>query len=197
MRHWLIGFALSVLLVGCANAGRGAADAAVSHADDDGPSSRRRQCRPRATGRRLTGCRLPPSRRRRRRRPAPIPGRIVPVGKSPEGVVVDAATRTVAVAKRDPNELVLLNADTGQVGQRVALPGFVRHLQLADPGGPVLVPVESANALVRVELPSGRALPQILTGTIPHDAAAGRRTDPCSSRTSTAAPSRCCGAWRS
>ena len=42
---------------------------------------------------------------------------------------------------------------------------------MADPGGPILVPVESANALVRVELPSGRALPQILTGTVPHDAA--------------------------
>ncbi len=102
---------------------------------------------------------------------APIPGRLVPVGKAPEGVVVDAATRTVAVAKRDPNELVLLNADTGQELKRVPLPGFVRHLQLADPGGPVLVPVESANALVRVELPNGRALPQIVTGIVPHDAA--------------------------
>ena len=102
---------------------------------------------------------------------APIPGRLVPVGESPEGVVVDAATRMVAVAKRDPNELVLLNADTGQIEQRVPLPGFVRHLQLANPGGPVLVPVESANALVRVELPSGLALPQIITGIVPHDAA--------------------------
>lgn len=101
---------------------------------------------------------------------AAIPGRIVPVGKAPEGVVVDATTRTVAVAKRDPNELVLLNADTGDIVTRVPLPGFVRHLQLADPGGPVLVPVESANALVRVELPSGRAQPQVVTGTVPHDA---------------------------
>jgi DNA-binding beta-propeller fold protein YncE len=102
---------------------------------------------------------------------APIPGRIVPVGKAPEGVVVDAVTRMVAVAKRDPNELVLLNADTGQIAQRVPLPGFVRHLQLAHPGGPVLVPVESANTLIRVELPSGRALPQVVTGIDPHDAA--------------------------
>jgi DNA-binding beta-propeller fold protein YncE len=101
---------------------------------------------------------------------APIPGRTVAVGKAPEGVVVDAATRMVAVAKRDPNELVLMNADTGDVVNRVPLPGFVRHLQLADPGGPVLVPVESANALVRVELPSGRALPQVVTGVVPHDA---------------------------
>ena len=43
---------------------------------------------------------------------APIAGRLIPVGSAPEGVVVDAVTRTVAVAKRNPNELVLLNADT-------------------------------------------------------------------------------------
>lgn len=43
---------------------------------------------------------------------ATIAGRLIPVGLAPEGVVVDAVTRTVAVAKRNPNELVLLNADT-------------------------------------------------------------------------------------
>lgn len=105
--------------------------------------------------------------------PAPSatpPGRLVPVGDAPEGVVVDAVTRTVAVAKRNPYELVLLNADTGEVTKRVPLPGAVRHLQLAKPGGPVLVPVESANALVRVDLPGGTAEPQIITGTVPHDA---------------------------
>jgi DNA-binding beta-propeller fold protein YncE len=108
------------------------------------------------------------------RAPAPaagLPGRLIPVGDAPEGVVVDATTRTVAVAKRNPNELVLINADTGEVTTRVPLPGFARHLQLAQPGGPVLVPVESANALVRVDLPGGRAEPQIITGTVPHDAA--------------------------
>ena len=107
------------------------------------------------------------------RAPAPVgtpPGRQVAVGDAPEGVVVDATTRTVAVAKRNPNELVLINADTGDVSTRVPLPGFVRHLQLAKPGGPVLVPVESANALVRVDLPGGRAEPQLITGTVPHDA---------------------------
>ena len=99
-----------------------------------------------------------------------VPGRQVAVGDAPEGVVVDALTRTVAVAKRNPNELVLINADSGGVIGRVPLPGSVRHLQLAKPGGPVLVPVESANVLVRVELPSGLVEPQILTGTLPHDA---------------------------
>jgi DNA-binding beta-propeller fold protein YncE len=101
----------------------------------------------------------------------PLPGRIVPVGASPEGVVVDAVTRTVAVAKRRPNELILLNADTGQIVNRVGVPGFARHLQLAAPGGPILVPVESMNALIRVDLPSGYPEPLIFTGTVPHDAA--------------------------
>lgn len=100
----------------------------------------------------------------------PVPGMQVPVGAAPEGIVADAQTRTVAVAKRNPNELVLINADTGVVTGRTPLPGVVRHLQLARPGGPVLVPVESANALVRVDLPGGRAEPQVITGTVPHDA---------------------------
>lgn len=113
----------------------------------------------------------PPAEPQRAPAPAtPPPGRLVPVGDAPEGVVVDATTRTVAVAKRNPNELVLINADTGVVTKRVPLPGFVRHLQLARPGGPVLVPVESANALVRVDLPGGAAEPQVITGTVPHDA---------------------------
>jgi DNA-binding beta-propeller fold protein YncE len=103
---------------------------------------------------------------------AALNGRIVAVGRAPEGVVVDAVTRTVAVAVRDPDELVLLNADSGAIAGRTPLPGTVRHLQLAAPGGPVLVPVETANALVRVDLPDGRAQPAIFTGASPHDAAA-------------------------
>jgi DNA-binding beta-propeller fold protein YncE len=92
------------------------------------------------------------------------------VGAAAEGIVVDAVTRTVAVATRTPNALVLLNADNGEIIGRTPLPGVARHLQLARPGGPVLVPVESANALVRVDLPGGRAESQIITGTVPHDA---------------------------
>ena len=94
------------------------------------------------------------------------------MGHAPEGVVVDALTRTVAVATRDPNELVLISADSGDITARVPLPGTVRHLQLAAPGGPVLVPVETANVLVRVDLPRGTAAPPIQTGIAPHDAAA-------------------------
>ncbi|BBX98407.1 YncE family protein [Mycobacterium lacus] len=102
-------------------------------------------------------------------------GRMVAVGTYPEGVAVDEVTRTVAVATRFPNELVLINIESVAITARVPLPGPARHLKLAAPGGPVLVPVESANALVRVELTAGsrgKALPSIPTGTFPHDAAA-------------------------
>jgi hypothetical protein len=36
---------------------------------------------------------------------------------------VDAATRTVVVAKREPNELVLINADSGAITAPTPLPG--------------------------------------------------------------------------
>jgi len=102
----------------------------------------------------------------------PVAGRIVAVGRGPEGVVVDAASRTVAVATRHPDQLVLINADTAAVTGRVSLPGSVRHLELVQPAGPVLVPVETANALIRVDLPRGIAAVPVVTGTAPHDAAA-------------------------
>ena len=107
--------------------------------------------------------------------PLPIgtpPGHMVPVAGHPEGVVIDAVTRIVAVATHDPDQLVLLNADSLGVSGRVPLPGSARHVELAAPGGPVLVPVESANALVEVQLPNGAASPSTVTGTSPHDAAA-------------------------
>ena len=111
---------------------------------------------------------------------SPVPaaepaGRVVPVGNKPEGVVVDARTGTVAVALTDPDELVLLDVDTLRVRRRIALPGAPRHLRLARPGGPVLVPAESGDRLVEVVLPRGRAR-VTRAGDGPHDAdaAAGR-----------------------
>jgi DNA-binding beta-propeller fold protein YncE len=98
-------------------------------------------------------------------------GTVVEVGPKPEGVVYDAETGLVAVGVNDPDELVLLDRD-GRVRKRVPLPGPPRHLQLAGPGGPVLVPSEPANELVEVSLPGGgtRATP---VGRQPHDATAG------------------------
>jgi DNA-binding beta-propeller fold protein YncE len=97
-------------------------------------------------------------------------GRIVAVGAAPEGIVADPLTRTVAVGVRRPDQLVVLDAATGAVRARVGLPGVLRHLQLAGPGGPVLVPDESSNLLLRVALPEGRVLARVRTGISPHDA---------------------------
>ncbi len=99
-------------------------------------------------------------------------GRIVPVGASAEGVVADAATQVVAVGVHDPFALTLVAAGTGAVLGRVALPGGLRHLQLAAPGGPVLVPDEGSNRLLRVALPSGEIVSSMVTGAMPHDATA-------------------------
>jgi DNA-binding beta-propeller fold protein YncE len=173
MRRLAAMVALVMIVGGCAQQPPAdtAAPAALPVVTDDNPRAIPSQVP--TEGKRPPADNLPPPAEPQSAPPqtAPIPGRIIDVGTAPEGLAVDAATRTVAVAKREPNELVLLNADTGQVMNRVALPGFVRHLQLAVPGGPLLVPVETADALVRVELPGGRPLSQVLTGTTPHDAA--------------------------
>jgi DNA-binding beta-propeller fold protein YncE len=85
-------------------------------------------------------------------------------------VVVDSQTHIVAVGVRDPAALTLLDATTGAVLRKVALPGALRHLQLAGPGGPVLVPDEGSNRLLRVALPGGEITSQVVTGVVPHDA---------------------------
>jgi DNA-binding beta-propeller fold protein YncE len=103
---------------------------------------------------------------------APPAGRTVPVGAAPEGVVVDPQTHIVAVGVRDPVALTLLDATSGAVLRTVPLPGGLRHLQLAAPGGPVLVPDEGSNRLLRVALPTGTITSQVVTGVVPHDATA-------------------------
>lgn len=93
------------------------------------------------------------------------------VGSSPEGIVFDPKTDLVAVAVHQPNRLLLLDGTTLGLRQTVALPGTVRHLQLAGPGGPVLVPVESVGRLIEVSLPVG-AQRSTKVGKQPHDATA-------------------------
>ena len=109
--------------------------------------------------------------------PAPVPaappaGRTVPVGTGAEGVVADAQTHIVAVGVHNPFALALVDATTGTVLRKVGLPGGLRHLQLAAPGGPVLVPDEGANQLLRVTLPGGGITSRVMTGVVPHDATA-------------------------
>lgn len=96
-------------------------------------------------------------------------GRVVRVGAGPEGVAYDPATGLVAVGLRDPDVLALVDGETGEVRERVPLPAAPRHLSLAGPGGPVLVPAEEADALVLVSLPGGEA-ETIRVGDQPHDA---------------------------
>lgn len=100
----------------------------------------------------------------------PPAGRVVPVGMAPEGVVADPVTHLVAVGVREPDVLALVDARTGDLVRRVPLPGHLRHLQLAKPGGPVLVPDENSDALLTVALPGGDITSRVHTGTSPHDA---------------------------
>jgi DNA-binding beta-propeller fold protein YncE len=82
--------------------------------------------------------------------------------------VVDPRSGLVAVGLRDPDQLALVDLQSGAVRRRVALPAAPRHLQLA-PDSTVLVPAEDADALVLVALPDGRAR-SVATGAHPHDA---------------------------
>ncbi|MCR6487890.1 YncE family protein [Amycolatopsis sp. OK19-0408] len=97
-------------------------------------------------------------------------GTVVTVGAEPEGIVADATTHRVAVGVRRPDRLVLLDTATGRVATTVPLPGHLRHLQLAGPGGPVLVPDETSDRLLTIGLPTGQRLADVPTGMSPHDA---------------------------
>ncbi|MGH3994164.1 MAG: YncE family protein, partial [Pseudonocardiaceae bacterium] len=99
-------------------------------------------------------------------------GRVVPIGPVAEGVVADPVTGLVAVGLREPFRLALVDGRSGEIRREVPLPGHLRHLQLATPGGPVLVPAESADAVLRVSLPGGEVLSRVGVGNFPHDATA-------------------------
>ena len=98
-------------------------------------------------------------------------GTVVRVGDSPEGLAFDERTGLLAVGLRDPDRLALVNGRTGRVARTVSLPESPRHLRMAGPGGPVLVPAERSNELLQVSLPDGK-LTRTGVGRFPHDAAA-------------------------
>lgn len=97
-------------------------------------------------------------------------GRVSVVGHDPEGLVADPVTGLLAVGLHKPDQLALVDAAQGKVVRRVALPASPRHLALEKPGGPVLVPAETADRLVTVGLPSGRQS-SAPVGRHPHDVA--------------------------
>lgn len=99
-------------------------------------------------------------------------GTVIDLERKPEGLVADPETGLVAAGLRSPNQLALINGDTGEVVRTVDLPESPRHLALADPGGPVLVPAERSDELVQVSLPEGEILRTTPVGDFPHDAAA-------------------------
>ncbi|QKE83270.1 YncE family protein [Arthrobacter sp. NEB 688] len=96
-------------------------------------------------------------------------GRVVPVGYSPEGIVLDPASGLLAVGVRRPDRLVLLDPATLAVRRTVTVPGTVRHLGLTAGGGTVLVANEAADELVEVDTATGRTRTTPV-GHVPHDA---------------------------
>ena len=102
---------------------------------------------------------------------APPPGRIVPVTGAPEGIVVTSGG-VAAIGVRNPDGVVLADAATGAVRQTVPTTGSPRHLSLARPEGPVLVPLEGSNELLDLDPATGAVTATVRdVGRQPHDVA--------------------------
>lgn len=82
-------------------------------------------------------------------------GEVFDVGQRPQGLAYDETTGLLAVAVHDPYRILLLDARSLTVVKVVRLPGKARHLTTAGPGGPILVPDETADQLIEVNLPDG------------------------------------------
>src|SRR5205823_14839722 len=126
----------------------------------------------------LTGCGsepvrdLPPAAEPPSSPPVSVPpaGHVISIGHGAEGVAVDPVTRRVAVALRRPARLAIVDGRSGHLVRVLRLPGAARHLALARPGGPLLVPAEDADRLLAVDLRSGRVLSSTPVRPQPHDA---------------------------
>lgn len=82
-------------------------------------------------------------------------GTVTEVAPKPQGIAYDATTDSLAVAVHDPYRILLLDPTTLAVRTTIPLPGKARHLTDAKPGGPILVPDETADELIEVNLPDG------------------------------------------
>lgn len=83
-------------------------------------------------------------------------GTVLPLPGGASAVVVDATSRTLAVAVTKPAELLLFSlTDLSAPPRAVPLPGPVQHLSLSAPGGPVLAPVAGADEVVEVAVHTG------------------------------------------
>lgn len=99
------------------------------------------------------------------------PGQIVRVGKDPQGVAIDPESHIAAVAVDGPPRLVLVDDRSGRKLREVPLPSRARHVSLAAPGGPFLVPCEDTDQLVEVDPRNGKTR-TTKVGDNPHDATA-------------------------
>ena len=99
-------------------------------------------------------------------------GTVVAMPGAPQGLAVDDSGGIIAVGLNGPDGVALVNVTTGRVRMIVRLPGAPRHLQLAGPSGPVLVPAEKVDQLFQIALPSGKVIADTHVGHQPHDAAA-------------------------
>ncbi len=105
----------------------------------------------------------------RKEKPA---GKVIQVGPAPEGIIADSKTGLVAVSLSNPDGLALVDSQSGKLVRTVKTPESARHLGLAAPGGPVLVPAERADSLIQVSLPDGKITSETKVGNFPHNAAA-------------------------
>jgi DNA-binding beta-propeller fold protein YncE len=102
----------------------------------------------------------------------PPAGRVLELPGETEGVAVDPRTGIAAAITREPNRLVLVRDPLGEATQRSRpIRGAARHMQLAQPGGPILTTAERTDELLEIRLPSGR-IRYTTVGDFPHDAVA-------------------------
>jgi hypothetical protein len=94
---------------------------------------------------------------------------VVPLRGNPEGLAFDPATATL-VAGVDGGVAVL--SPEGVLMKTVDLGARPRHVELAEEGGAVLVPLEGSDRLAVVGLPTGDVRQRVAVGRQRHDAAA-------------------------
>jgi hypothetical protein len=117
----------------------------------------------------------PPSRTAAEPETAPAPsvrpaGVVIPVGDTPEGLVVDDASGLAIAALRRPDSLALVSLTGTHRIRLVATPGRARHLRLLAPGGPLLFPAEDTDQLIELALPAATVISKVATRRQPHDA---------------------------
>jgi DNA-binding beta-propeller fold protein YncE len=106
-----------------------------------------------------------------------LPGTIVDLNGKPEGIAVDASGE-VGVNVRQPDGLVSFPiSDPSGAHNFLPTAGSARHLMMGATDGMFLVPDETDNMFLEVELPAQKVMAQVEVGHQPHDAiAVGSKT---------------------